>query len=168
MTTPVTTLDQRFSGPDAVPTSWAETREALETAQLFWITTVRADGRPHVTPLVAVWSAGAIHFCTGSAEQKTVNLRGNPHVILLTGRNDWDEGLDVVVEGDAVQVTEAAALDRLARAWATKWDGQWQYQVGDGCFHHPGSTERVLVFSVAPAKVLAFRKGNFSHTTHKF
>jgi general stress protein 26 len=168
MTSPVTTLDQRFSDPAAVATGWDETREALETAQLFWITTVRADGRPHVTPLVAVWSDGAIHFCTGTAEQKAVNLRSNPHVILLTGRNDWDGGLDVVVEGDAVQVTDTATLNRLAKAWTTKWAGQWQYQVGDGCFHDPGSTERVLVFSVAPTKVLAFRKGNFSHTSHKF
>ena len=168
MTTPVTTLDQRFSEPDAVATGWDETREALETAQLFWITTVRADGRPHVTPLVAVWSDGAIHFCTGTAEQKAVNLRNNPHVTLLTGRNDWDTGLDVVVEGDAAQVTDAATLNRLAKAWATKWTGQWQYQVGDGCFLNPGSTERVLVFAVPPTKVLAFRKGNFSHTTHKF
>jgi len=168
MTTPVTTLDQRFSQPDAVATGWDETREVLEEAQLFWITTVRADGRPHVTPLPAVWSDGAIHFCTGTAEQKSVNLRSNPHVILLTGRNDWEAGLDVVVEGDAVQVTDAAALNRLAKAWTTKWTGQWQYQVGDGCFHHPESTERVLVFSVAPTKVLAFRKGNFSQTSHKF
>jgi general stress protein 26 len=168
MTIPVTTLDQRFSEPDAVATGWDETREALETAQLFWITTVRADGRPHVTPLVAVWSDGAIHFCTGDAEQKAVNLRSNPHVTLLTGRNDWDAGLDVVVEGDAVQVTDAAALNRLAKAWTTKWTGQWQYQVGDGCFLNPGSTEPVLVFAVPPTKVLAFRKGNFSHTTHKF
>jgi general stress protein 26 len=168
MTTPVTTLDQRFSGPDAVATGWDETREALETAQLFWVTTVRADGRPHVAPLVAVWSEGAIHFCTGTAEQKAVNLRSNPHVTLLTGRNDWNAGLDVVVEGDAVQVTDADALNRLAKAWTTKWDGDWQYEVGDGCFHHSGSTEPVLVFAVRPTKVLAFRKGNFSQTTHKF
>jgi general stress protein 26 len=168
MTTPVTTLDQRFSQPDAVATGWDETREVLEEAQLFWITTVRADGRPHVTPLVAVWSDGAIHFCTGEAEQKAVNLRSSPHVTLLTGRNDWDAGLDVVVEGDAVQVTDAASLNRLAKAWTTKWTGEWQYQVGDGCFHHAESTERVLVFSVPPTKVLAFRKGNFSHTTHTF
>ena len=168
MTTPVTTLDQRFSHPDAVATGWDETRGVLEEAQLFWITTVRADGRPHVAPLVAVWSDGAIHFCTGDAEQKAVNLRSNPHVTLLTGRNDWDAGLDVVVEGDAIQVTDTATLNRLARAWTTKWDGQWQYQVGDGCFHSDESTDRVLVFSVPPTKVLAFRKGNFSHTTHKF
>ena len=35
-----------------------------------WLTTVRADGRPHVTPLVAVWLDDAIHFSTGPEEQK--------------------------------------------------------------------------------------------------
>ena len=70
MNVPVTTLDQRFSEPGAVATGWDETRRLLEAAELFWITTVRADGRPHVTPLVAVWLDGAIHFSTGAAEQK--------------------------------------------------------------------------------------------------
>ena len=87
MTTPVTTLDQRFSGPDADPTGWEQTRRALEDAELFWVTTVRADGRPHMTPLVAVWADDALHFCTGAGEQKAVNLRGNRHVILSTGSN---------------------------------------------------------------------------------
>ncbi len=27
--------------------------------------TVRPDGRPHVTPLLAVWADDALHFCTG-------------------------------------------------------------------------------------------------------
>src|SRR5713226_6621019 len=129
---PVTTLDQRFSNPGAVATEWDETRRVLETAELFWISTVRSYGRPHVTPLVAVWVDGAIHFCTGAAEQKAVNLRTNPHVILTTGCNQWDAGLDVVVEGDAVQVTDDVVLKRLAEAWATKWDGRWQYLVRDG------------------------------------
>jgi predicted pyridoxine 5'-phosphate oxidase superfamily flavin-nucleotide-binding protein len=104
MNEPVTTLDTRFSDPAAVATEWDQTRRVLETAELFWITTVRDDGRPHVTPLVAVWLDGAIHFSTGATEQKAVNLRGNPHVILTTGCNNRDRGLDVVVEGDAVQV----------------------------------------------------------------
>lgn len=43
---PTTTLDPRYSAPDASPTSWDVTRSALESAQLFWLTTVRADGRP--------------------------------------------------------------------------------------------------------------------------
>jgi general stress protein 26 len=168
VTTPVTTLDQRFSDPDAAATGWDETRRVLENAELFWITTVRADGRPHVSPLVAVWADGALHFCTGAAEQKAVNLRHNPHVILTTGCNSWEQGLDVVVEGDAVQVTNEGTLKRLAEAWATKWDGRWQFEVGGGGFQHRGDGNVALVFAVAPAKVLAFGKGGFSHTRHTF
>ena len=62
MTTPVTTLDQRFSDPNADATGWEQTRRALADAELFWVTTVRADGRPHMTPLVAVWFDDALHF----------------------------------------------------------------------------------------------------------
>jgi nitroimidazol reductase NimA-like FMN-containing flavoprotein (pyridoxamine 5'-phosphate oxidase superfamily) len=167
MSNPVTEIDPRFSDPDAVATGWDETRRVLETAELFWISTVRADGRPHVTPLVAVWLDGAIHFTTGAAEQKAVNLGVNPHVILTTGCNRWDGGLDVVVEGDAVQLTDNDLLERLAEAWATKWDGRWHYEARDGAFHHEGGGT-VLVFSVAPTKILAFAKGNFSHTRHRF
>jgi hypothetical protein len=54
------------------------------------------------------------------------------------------------------------------RAWTTKWDGRWQYEVADGCFRHPGDEGAVLVFSVTPAKVLAFAKGAFSQTSHRF
>ena len=168
MTTPVTTLDQRFSDPAAAATSWDATREALESAELFWISTVRADGRPHVTPLVAVWASGALHFCSGETEQKARNLAVNPHVVLTTGCNDWDGGLDVMVEGDAVRVSDDETLRRLAAAWAAKWDGRWQYQVRGGSFHHTGSDEPVPVFAVTPAKILAFAKGTFSHTRHRF
>jgi ABC-type transport system substrate-binding protein len=117
---------------------------------------------------VAVWADDALHFCTGTGEQKAVKLRGNQHVILSTGSNSWDKGLDVVVEGDAVQVTDEDTLGRLAAAWTAKWDGRWQYQVRDGAFWHPEGGEPVLVFAVAPAKVLAFGKGDFSHTSHRF
>jgi general stress protein 26 len=165
---PDTTLDQRFSAPDAGAASWEETRRVLEEAQLSWICTVRADGRPHLTPLVAVWLDGALYFCTGAAEQKAVNLRGNPHALLLTGCHRWDEGLDVVAEGDAVQVTDDALLTRLAEAWARKWDGQWQFQVRDGSFQNSDGGGPVLVFEVRPAKVLAFAKGRFGQTRHSF
>jgi general stress protein 26 len=163
---PVTKLDTRFSDPDAVATGWHETRRALEVAELFWISTVRTDGRPHVTPLVAVWLEDALHFCTGATEQKAINLTANPHVILTTGCGDWDRGLDIVVEGDAIQVADHALLERLAQAWTKKWDGRWRYQVRDGGFHH--GRGKALVFSVAPTKILAFTKGRFSHTSHQF
>src|SRR5947207_10920986 len=162
MSEPATEIDTRFSNPGAVATSWDQTRQVLETAEMFWICTVRADGRPHVTPLVAVWLDGALHFSTGSGEQKAVNLRGNPHVILTTGDSRWDEGLDVVVEGDAVQVTDDGVLERLAAAWATKWDGRWQFQARDGAFHQPGG--EALVFSVARATIMSSGKVCFTDT----
>lgn len=168
MTTPKTELDARFSNAGATATSWDETRQVLENSELFWVTTVRTDGRPHSTPLVAVWLDDALHFCTGSEEQKAVNLRANRNVILTTGCNRWDDGMDVMVEGEAAPVTDQDELRRLADAWTRKWDGSWQYQIGEGCFHNAGSDEPVLVFSVRPAKVLAFAKGNFSHTRHVF
>ena len=172
MSEPVTKIDPRFSDPNASATGWDETRRVLEMAELFWISTVRTDGRPHVTPLVAVWLDGAIHFCTGAREQKAMNLRENLHVILTTGCNHWDEGLDVVGEGDAVQLTDDAVLKRLAEAWAKKWDGRWQYEVRDGFFHHRdvhgNLSEAIPVFSVTPTKILAFAKGTFSHTRHQF
>jgi general stress protein 26 len=151
MNEPVTTLDTRFSDPGAAATGWDETRRVLETAELSWISTVRADGRPHVSPLVAVWLDGASHFCTGASEQKAVNLRGNPHVILTTGCNHWDGGVDVVVEGDAVQVTDDDALERLAEAWAGKWDGRWQFQARDGSFHHEDGGTALVFMVVRPS-----------------
>jgi nitroimidazol reductase NimA-like FMN-containing flavoprotein (pyridoxamine 5'-phosphate oxidase superfamily) len=166
MTEPTTQLDPRFSQPDAVATTWEASRGVLEAAELFWISTVRTDGRPHVTPLVGVWFDGAIHFCTGAGEQKNLNLQSNPQVTLTTGCNRWDEGLDVVVEGRAVRLTDDAALERLAEVWATKWDGRWQWAVGDGAFEDDGSA--ALVYAVSPAKVLAFARGTFGHTRHVF
>jgi general stress protein 26 len=90
MTQPVTELDARFSDPAAVAADWDQTRRTLEDAELFWIATVRADGRPHATPLVAVWLDDAIYFATGFGEQKAVNLRTNQNVILMTGFSPRD------------------------------------------------------------------------------
>jgi general stress protein 26 len=165
MNEPVTKLDQ-YSDPKAVPTLWEETRRVLEKAELFYLITVRADGRPHATPLVAVWHEGALYFNTAEIEQKAIHLRGNPHVLLITGSLHWNEGLDVVVDGDAVQVTDQDTLERLAKVWATKWDGRWQYekQMRDGVFY-----EGALVFEVRPTRVYASSQGDpFGHTRYQF
>lgn len=170
MNKPVTTIDPRYSDPEAVATPWEETRRIIETAQVFWLSTVRADGRPHVTPVVAVWDDVTLYFCTGVSEQKARNLRSNPQVMLTTGCNYWNEGLDAVVEGEAVRVTDQDRLERLARMWATKWDGRFQFQARDGSFHDPNVPESVLVFSVTPTKVFAFGRGHQhdAHTCHQF
>jgi nitroimidazol reductase NimA-like FMN-containing flavoprotein (pyridoxamine 5'-phosphate oxidase superfamily) len=163
---PIPEQDTRFGDPESPPTPWSEAVGVLETAELFWISTVRADGRPHVTPLPGVWSDGRLHFCTGPAEQKAVNLAQNPHVALTTGSNRWKEGLDLVVEGSAVQVSDDARLRTLADLWRSKYRGDWDFTVEDGAFHHDGGS--ALVFEVAPTKVLAFAKGRFAQTRYRF
>jgi nitroimidazol reductase NimA-like FMN-containing flavoprotein (pyridoxamine 5'-phosphate oxidase superfamily) len=168
MRQPMTDLDARFSEPNAVATDWDQTRRALEDAQQFWIATVRADGRPHVTPLVAVWLDDAIYFATGAGEQKAVNLRANQNVILMTGCNEWERGLDIVVEGEAVPVIDESVLERLAKAWRTKWDGRWHYEVHEGGFRHEGNVDAILVFSAKPTRVFAFARGTFGQTRHRF
>jgi nitroimidazol reductase NimA-like FMN-containing flavoprotein (pyridoxamine 5'-phosphate oxidase superfamily) len=137
MNVPVTTLDQRYSDPAAAAIGWEETCGILRSAELFWVCTVRAGGRPHVTPVVAVWAEGAVCFSTRAQEQKFANLRANPQVVLTTGCNRWDGGIDVVVEGLAVHVTDEAVLRRLAAAFAARWDGRWQFDVRDGRFLQP-------------------------------
>lgn len=153
-------LDPRFSDPEATPTGWSEVDRVLSDAELFWISTVRADGRPHVTPLVAVWHGDALHFCTGGDEQKAVNLATHPHVALTTGDARWEAGLDVVVEGEAERVTDRAVLGELAQRWRTRWDGRWRFEPVSEGFQHERGGGVALVFTVRPSKILAFAKGD--------
>src|SRR5256885_17170795 len=103
---PATKLHADYSDPNAIAAPWADAIAQLEKAEIFWLSTVRPDGRPHVTPLIAVWLDGALHFCTGANERKAKNFAQNAHVTLTTGRNTMHEdSLDLVIEGDAVRVT---------------------------------------------------------------
>jgi nitroimidazol reductase NimA-like FMN-containing flavoprotein (pyridoxamine 5'-phosphate oxidase superfamily) len=173
--TPTTTLDPDFSSPDASAVNWTQGQGELEAAQIYWVATVRPDGRPHVVPLLSVWLDGALYFCTGTTERKVKNLAKNPHCIVLTGNNRLNEGLDVVVEGDATTVTDDAKLRRIADAYVAKYGEGWRYTVHDGAFHHgeghaagePGT--RVLVYEIVPEKAFGFGRGaTFSQTRWRF
>jgi PPOX class probable F420-dependent enzyme len=160
------TIDRRFSDPEAGPTPWADVARVLRDAELYWLTTVRADGRPHVTPLIGLFEDDAMYFCTGLREQKARNLEHDPNVALTTGNNAWARGLDVVVEGVATRVTTRDALQALADAYEAKYGSAWRFEVGDGVF---GTGEdAAAVFRVEPAKVLAFAKEPHAQTTFRF
>jgi general stress protein 26 len=161
-------FDARFSDPSADATPWPDVERALDQAELYWLTTVRSDGRPHVTPLIGVAHDGAMHFCTGLDEQKARNIEGNQRVALTTGRNTWAEGLDVVVEGVAVRVTDRDALQALADAWESKYGEVWHFDVGDAEFVHSSGEGTAAVFRIEPAKVLAFAKDPHAQTAYRF
>ncbi|WP_425834631.1 pyridoxamine 5'-phosphate oxidase family protein [Streptomyces fractus] len=164
---PHTSIDPRYSSPGAEPTPWAVAERLLTGAELFWISTVRPDGRPHVTPLLGLWQDGALHFSSGARERKSLNLAGNPEVALTTGTNAWAAGFDVVVEGRAVRVTEAERLHALAKAWEEKYGPAWHFEVADGAFQ--GREGPAPVFAVTPHTVFGFGKGEeFTQTRWRF
>jgi len=161
-TDPVAELEPQFSSADATATPWAEARGHLEKAAVYWLATVRPDGRPHVTPLLSIWLDGALYFCTGDSERKAKNLAYNAHCVITTGCNALSEGLDVVIEGDAAKVSDEARLQRVADTYASKYD--WHYTVRDGAFH--GDSGNVAsVYEVAPTMAFGFGKGKSSSQT---
>ncbi len=165
-TTPLTELDARYSEEKATASDWAEAVDHLQTAEIFWLSTVRPDGRPHVTPLIAVWQDGGLHFCTGPDERKAKNLRENPEVVLTTGANALNEGYDLVVEGRAAGVTDEMHLRALARAYVEKYGADWTFDVRDGAFVGDGGP--ALVFRVEPRTAFGFAKSPYSQTRWQF
>jgi general stress protein 26 len=156
-------IDPRYGDAAATAPAWAQVEGLLSNAQLYWIVTVRADGRPHAVPLVGIWHDGAFAFCTGAQEQKVRNLDAHPQVAVATGTTGaggWDSGKEVVVEGTAERITDPAALQVLADAWYAKYGDDWHFAVRGDEFvelsHSGDGTGGARVFRVAPAKVLVF------------
>jgi uncharacterized pyridoxamine 5'-phosphate oxidase family protein len=173
--TPTAKLGAQFSSPDATPVAWEDAHRHLDEAEVYWLSTVRPDGRPHVTPLIAVWLDGAMYFCTGRDERKNKNIERNPHVILTTGCNSLKEGMDVVVEGDAVQMRDDALLQRVAGEYLAKYGEDWRFTVRNVAFYHGSGSIResdtgdALVYAVRPKTAFGFGKGEpYSQTRWRF
>jgi Pyridoxamine 5'-phosphate oxidase len=165
-TGPVGELDARFSGEGTRAADWRQARQELEEARLYWLSTVRPDGRPYVTPLIAVWLDGALYFSTGPNERKALNLSANPHCVLVTGCNTFDEGFDTVVEGESMNVTDDAELKWVAEMYVSMYGSDWHFDVRDGAFFGEGGA--VLVYMVEPSTVFGFGKGEFTQTRWRF
>ncbi|MFB6808025.1 pyridoxamine 5'-phosphate oxidase family protein [Streptomyces sp. NPDC056387] len=164
-------LNPRPGAADVSATDWAEARRQLETAEIFWVSTVRADGRLHVTPVIAAWHDGAVYFSTGAQEQKAKNLAHHGHCALTTGGNSLTEGLDLVVEGTAEQVTDPAVLEQVIAAYEAKYTSH--ITSPEGAFHGIGDAFRkgnVVVFAVTPATAYGFGRddGVYTHTRWTF
>lgn len=157
-------LDRRFSEATE-PTAWQEVEAALTGATGYRLVTVRADGRPHVTPLVGLWADDGFVFCTGPEEQKARNLAHGPHVAVTVGSEAWDEGLEVVVEGTVTRVTGGPELRRLADGFRARYGDAWDFESDDEVFDPHGN--RALVFRVVVDKVIAFAKSPHGQTTFR-
>jgi uncharacterized pyridoxamine 5'-phosphate oxidase family protein len=136
-------LDERFSSPGASAVPWSQARRRLGEAEIYWISTVHPEGRPNVAPLIAVWLEETLYFCTGEHERKAKNLAGNSSVAITTGCNLLGEGMDLVLEGEAVMVRDEA------------------FYIDTGSVREE-DTSRVLVFAVDPTTGFGFGRGEGS------
>jgi Pyridoxamine 5'-phosphate oxidase len=113
-------------------TPWTDGRSQLAQAHRYWLCTVRADGRPHVMPLFGVWLDNELYFTANASTRKARNLAGDPRCVIAAS----GEGLDLIVEGEAVRVRDDATLRRVADAYGAKYD--WPLTVrADGSFDAP-------------------------------
>jgi hypothetical protein len=112
---------------EELPTvDWASVLERLEAAaapapdarnaRTTWLTTLNDDGRPHVTPVGALWLDGTFWFQTGRITRKARNVARDARCSVAVSIPD----ADIVVEGDAERVTDPAALARAAAAWSAQ------------------------------------------------
>jgi general stress protein 26 len=165
---PVTELSP-FSSPGAVETEWSRGQAELADAEVYWLSTVRPDGRPHVTPLLGIWLEGAVYFCTGPDERKAKNLSANPRCVLMTGCNTLD-GLDLVIEATAETTSDPGELGRVADTYESKYGAH--FTAPTGTWSGLGDAIRrgeVLVYRVAPMTGFGFGKGKlFSQTRWGF
>lgn len=116
------------SADDLPPVDWSIIVERIadrstptsdaHNARTTWLTTLNADGSPHVTAVGALWLDGTFWFQTGAGTKKHRNVERDPRCSIALSVLD----ADVVVDGHASRVTDPAKVARAAKAWS---DGGW-------------------------------------------
>jgi hypothetical protein len=123
------------------PLDWDDVRGTLETNltqepgtggpghHTFWLSTLDADGRPHMTAIGAFWVDGRYFFSGGPRSRKIRNIERDSCCAFGVAIH----GYDVALEGQAARVTDDAQLQRLAQVFA---EGGWAPTVAGGGFTH--------------------------------
>ena len=136
-------LPKEYGLPEE-PLDWGTVRGELERARLYWVVTVREDGRPHVVPVDGIWLEEAWYY--GGSDQ-TVHHRSvvaNPEVVM-----HLEDGMRaVIVEGEVRHTTPPGPLaQKLAEASREKY----------GYGMDAGDYEKGGVLTLRPRRVLAWR-----------
>jgi hypothetical protein len=129
-------MDQKnldIYGSEPIP--WSRALEQLEGdggRGTYWLATTRSDGRPHIAGIGALWVDGKVYFVSGAGTRKSRNLSENSNCAVSISL----VGLDLVIEGKAIRVTDEATLVRLAERYAAQG---WPATVGDRALTAPYS-----------------------------
>lgn len=126
---------------------WDWALERLTASRNYWISTTRADGRPHAMPVWGVLVDGELWFGTSDTSVKGRNLARSPELVATTESGDET----VILEGVAVRepVTNAVA-DAYEAKYAWRPD-----QVG-------------TFYVVRPRRAFAWREADYPQSATRF
>lgn len=101
--------------------SWEWVEERLKKARNYWVCTVRPDGRPHATPVWAMWVNGTLYLDGHPQTRWARNIANNPAVTIHLESGDEV----VILEGT---VEDMPQIDRaLAEQLAADSTGKYNY-----------------------------------------
>ena len=114
------------------------------------LATVRADGRPHVTPVWFDLDGETLLFTTGHESVKAINLRRDPRVCLCVDEETPPFAF-VQLEGTATMSDDADDL----RYWATRIGGRYMGTDLAEAYGKRNSVPGELLVRVIPTKIVA-------------
>ena len=95
----------------------AEIISKLESQQTIWFSSVRPDGRPHLTPVWFVWHEQKFYFGIDPASVKSRNIRHNPRVALAL-----EDGTNPVICEGTARLVEPPLSESLLAAFFKKYE----------------------------------------------
>ena len=159
------TAERNLDGYGAPTIEWARVRAVLD-AELTqapdtggpgrhtpWLATSNPDGSPHVVPVGVLSLDGTWYFSSGPATRKSRNLARDPRCAISVATDPFD----LVVEGRAERVSDAAELQTVAEAFAAQgWPASVAGDALTADFSAPSAGPPPWhVYRVTPSRVFA-------------
>ena len=105
--------------PDAAEDAPPAADAALRTDPVVWLSTVRADGRPHLVPVWFHWDGERIVAFSKPRARKVENLRDRPSVMLAIGTPGPDFEVELI-EAEA-ELPEAPSASLMPEGFGAKY-----------------------------------------------
>jgi hypothetical protein len=125
--------------PEAIePIPWSRATAQLDKLEprggsggpTCWLATSRPNARPHVAGVVGLWLDETLYFVSGPSTRKARNLAADARCSFAISLPD----IDLVLDGSASRVTDAATLTRVSEAFTVRG---WPLTVTQGLLTAP-------------------------------
>jgi PPOX class probable F420-dependent enzyme len=131
---------------------WADVERQLSSARNYWVTSVRADGRPHAIPVWGVWLDGAVWFSTDPDSVKGRNIARDPRIVV-----HLESGDDVAILEGTAESPRREGLERFVAAYDAKY----------GIEVEP-SDPPVGIYLLRPRTALAWRESDYPRSATRW